>query len=153
MIIITALRKLFQKKQVKQTIHQNGEKYHLQEIFDTINQEYFENRLDLPITWSGSKKRKVRTSRRLGSYNLQSGLIRINRILDSTRFPSYFISYVVYHEMLHHVYPPRRGGDGRRRVHHKKFLEKEREFKDFARAKRWEKENLHTILGTSYGRS
>lgn len=152
MKLLRTLQSLFKKRQVQPTIKPHGEMYHLQDIFNRINEEYFERKLDLPITWSGSKHRKVRTSRRLGSYDLRSGLIRIHRILDNAHFPSYFISYVVYHEMLHHVYPPRKGMDGRRKVHHKEFLAKEKEFKEFARAKKWEKENLHTILGT-YGRS
>lgn len=152
MKFLRRLRSLFIKREVKPVIRPNGEMYHLQDIFNRINEQYFEKKLDLPITWSGSKHRKVRTSRRLGSYDLRSGLIRIHRILDSTRFPSYFIYYVVYHEMLHHVCPPRKGSDGRRQVHHKEFQAKEKEFREFAKAKKWEKENLHTILGY-YGRT
>ena len=122
-----------------------GECYDLKTIFDQLNAEYFDAALTLPISWTGSAQRTVRRQRRLGSYNLRTGLIKIHRLLDSAHFPPYFISYVVYHEMLHHLFPPQKER-GRRNIHHSLFREKEKEFKEYALAKQWEKENLTRIL-------
>lgn len=65
-------------------------------------------------------------------------IIKINPIMDDITIPAYFIEYIVYHEMLHAVYPPILG-KGKRIVHHKKFIEMEKNFPDYAKAKAWEK--------------
>ena len=58
----------------------------------------------------------------------------------------YFVAWIVFHEMLHHVHRARRGPDGRRCVHTPEFLEHERRFYAFERAQRWENENLDLLL-------
>ena len=65
-------------------------------------------------------------------------VIKINPILNDREVPDYFIEYIVYHEMLHAVYPPIRIGP-KRAVHHKKFLEMEKTFPHYDIAKKWEK--------------
>ena len=50
------------------------------------------------------------------------------------------------HEMLHAMVPDEYDTSGRRVVHHKKFLERERRFHWFRRAKNWEQENLARFL-------
>ena len=47
----------------------------------------------------------------------------------------------IYHEMLHDVCPPYVDDNGVNRVHNKTFKINERQFKDYARAQRWLKEN------------
>jgi predicted metal-dependent hydrolase len=116
-----------------------GNFYNLQEIFDRINEKYFEKRIDLAITWFGSPDREAKRRRLLGSYNQKKRLIKIHRLLDNDRFPSYFVSYVIYHEMLHHECPPK--ARGKRRIHHKTFKEREKLFEEYALAKRWERAN------------
>ena len=60
--------------------------------------------------------------------------------------PSWFLEYVVYHEMLHAVVPDEFDEQGRRLVHHGKFMDRERKFHWFRRAKVWEQENLARFL-------
>ncbi len=134
----------------KITIYPHGTTYNLLEIFESINEEYFKGGLSLPITWFGNPFQKVKSSRTLGSYHLETGLIRIHRLLDHPHFPPYFISWIVYHEMLHHVYPPLKRTMGGRRAHHPRFEEKERSFRYYVPAKEWEQK--HRKLGLSYGR-
>ena len=134
-------KKLLKRPSPKTTavIDNLGKVYNLQEIYHRLNADYFEKKLDLAITWFGSEDRAAKRRRLLGSYNQKKQLIKIHRLLDNTRFPEYFVSYVVYHEMLHHVCPPKRWG--KRRIHHEDFKVRERKFQDFALAKRWAQDN------------
>lgn len=135
------------KKQIKRIARRvaHGEHYNLQEIYDRVNTHYFDGQIDVPITWFGSQKRRARRRRVLGLYDFNNKLIKIHRLLDQPNFPSYFISYVVYHEMLHHVFPPSKPRRGRRKVHHADFKLHEKKFIEYSLAKKWEKEN-HQIF-------
>lgn len=112
--------------------------YDLEAIFSKLNQMYFSGKLQTKIIWSRQAKTKARCYRRLGSFSPMQNLIRINPILDDSDVPDYFIEYIVYHEMLHAVYPPIAIGK-RRWVHHKKFIEMEQTFPMYPQAKAWEK--------------
>ena|SRR5690349_15277306 len=122
-------------------IQTRGQHYDLKAIYDALNQDYFKNKLNLEITWFGSAQRKARRHRKLGLFCFQTNRIKIHRLLDQPHFPPYFISYVVYHEMLHSVCPPIKAKRGRFRIHHPDFKIKEREFADYGVAKRWEEVN------------
>jgi hypothetical protein len=134
-------RKPAQKTPRGAFLQTQGTLYDLQEIYNRINQAYFENQLDLKITWFGSKERKARRHRKLGLYIFDDKVVKIHRLLDQAHFPPYFISYVVYHEMLHSVCPPVKARRGRYQIHHLEFKKKEMEFAEYALAKRWETEN------------
>ncbi len=142
--------RLWRPKKPKISIYPLGNTYNLLEIFDSVNNDYFEGKLSLPITWFGNPFREAKWKRTLGSYHFETGLIRIHRLLDHPHFPSYFISYIVYHEMLHHVCPPLKRKVRGRRAHHSKFEELERQFSDYALVREWEKK--HRKHGLSYGR-
>ncbi len=114
--------------------------YSLQEIYAEMNAKYFGGAVKVKIEWSKRLVGRARAYRRLGSYYPEKKLIRVNPLLDNADFPPYFISYIVYHEMLHHVYPPFRKG-GRWHIHHATFKKKEKEFEEYALAKQWEKNN------------
>ncbi len=122
-------------------IQTKGEHYDLKAIYDVLNQDYFKNKLNLEITWFGSARRKARCHRKLGLFCFLTNRIKIHRLLDQPHFPPYFISYVVYHEMLHSVCPPVKIKKGKYRIHHPDFKVREKEFADYALAKHWEEEN------------
>jgi hypothetical protein len=127
-----------------------GTHYDLKSIYDLLNQSYFENKLSLEIIWFGSATRKARRHRKLGLFCFQTNRIKIHRLLDQPHFPSYFISYVVYHEMLHSVCPPIKAKRGRYNIHHPDFKVREREFADYTAAKRWEEKNKRLFFSTRY---
>jgi predicted metal-dependent hydrolase len=133
------LKKLFQPKILP--LSPQGGHYDLKVIFNELNQAYFDNKLDLRITWFGSARRKAKRHRKLGLYCFRTKVVKIHRLLDQPHFPPYFISYVVYHEMLHSVCPPIKAKKGRYRIHHPHFVKREKEFAQYAEAKLWEKEN------------
>lgn len=132
-----------------------GSHYDLNDLYEKVNIEYFAGRLNLNITWFGNRHRIARSCRILGLYDRRDKLIKIHRLLDDEKFPEFFISYVIFHEMLHHVCPPKRGRNGRRDIHHKEFKEREKKFLHYDLARKWEKDNLRTILTLeeSYGRA
>jgi hypothetical protein len=119
--------------------------YNLQQIYAAVNMEYFENKLDLQIRWFGSRHFVPRTRIRLGSYNQRTQVVKIHRFLDKPSVPLYFISYIVYHEMLHHVLPPIRGRRGRRQVHHRAYSAREKEFHQYGEAKEFSKNLLEKL--------
>ncbi len=136
------------KKRIKRTARRivDGKHYNLQEIYHRVNTDYFDGRIDVQITWFGSQNREVRSRRVLGLYDFNNKLIKIHRLLDQPNFPSYFISYVVYHEMLHHAFPPSKPRRGRRKVHHADFKLQEKKFAEYSLAKEWEKENYQIFF-------
>jgi hypothetical protein len=136
------------RRQHKRKIEHQGTLYDLKAIYNFLNQSYFDSKLDLEITWFASAERKARRHRKLGLYCFSEKLIKIHRLLDQPHFPLYFISYVVYHEMLHSVCPPLKSKRGRSSIHHCDFKKKEMEFSEYALAKRWEEENKRLFFHT-----
>lgn len=124
-----------------------GKYYNLRNIFDELNSEYFSEKLNLCITWFQQKAKRGRSQVTFGTYNEPLKLIKINQMLDSDKFPDYFVSYVIFHEMLHNFLPCFYDKNGRLRVHHKEFKIKEKCFRDYERAKVWIKKNRENILG------
>ncbi len=123
-----------------------GEYFNLSEVYSELNEKYFERKLPLSIMWFGSKTRKARRRRILGAYDGRQKLIRIHRILDNPSIPRYFFAYVVFHEMLHHVFPPKKIFRKGWKIHHEKFKDAEKKFQDYALAKNWEKNHRNLFF-------
>jgi len=114
-----------------------GKCYNLLAIFEQLNEEYFDSKLTSVITWGAGSSRKTVWKRTLGSYSNHNNIIRINPVLDRKTVPEYYIAFVVYHEMLHAALGIMEK-DGRRSVHTRAFRERERLFKYYNKAIRWE---------------
>ena len=137
-----------------------GKHHDLLSIFDEINERYFDGQVQALITWGqragkrGARdgERLRRTTSKLGSYDAIDRLIRVNASLDRTWVPRYFVAFVVYHEMLHHVIPARNARDARgepldrRILHPPEFRERERRFRNYERAIGWERRFLARLL-------
>jgi hypothetical protein len=129
-----------------------GRHHDLSVIFAALNRRYFAGRIAATITFGPApRSRRPRKSIKMGSYSADSRVIRIHPALDQPKVPRYFVEWIVFHEMLHHVYRARRGDDGRRCVHPPEFVEHERRFHDFHRAQAWENENLDLLLRAPVG--
>lgn len=122
-------------------LYSQGNVYNLQKIYNDLNHEYFGGDLSLYITWFGKALQRNRSRVTFGLYHDPLKLIKVNRMLDSPSYPDYLVSYVVYHEMVHHVCPVYFDDNGLRRIHSKEFKEKEAEFRYFDLAQNWIKEN------------
>ncbi|HSX26082.1 MAG TPA: SprT-like domain-containing protein [Chlamydiales bacterium] len=128
-----------------------GSTYDLQAIYQDLKVRYFP--AECTIGWAPSRAKRFR-SITFGTYNWRTGQIRINRLLDDPDVPRYFVEFIVYHEMLHAVCPPKRDSAGRCRFHTAEFRMKEREFPHFEAAKEWEKISLNFFKKRkSHGRS
>lgn len=124
-----------------------GEHHDLREIFETIGDRYFGGAINCFITWGKrpTTRAKKRRTIRLGSYSAVDRLIRVHPLLDQKWVPRYFVAYIVYHEMLHHVIPGSRGL-GRVNLHPPEFKEREKDFRHFERALAWEKRHVPRLL-------
>jgi predicted metal-dependent hydrolase len=130
------------------TLSTAGEHHDLREIYRAINARYFDDSVDVRITWgrdASEAPRAVRRSIKLGSYTSRDRLIRVHPALDAEFVPRFFVEYIVYHEMLHHVLPPTQLR-GRRDLHGATFQAREREFVDYHAALLWEHDNLGRLL-------
>ena len=121
--------------------------FDLGKVFEKLNSKYFRNRLrGYTIVWGRRRKQKPKIYMVFGTIQEEDRVIRIHPLLDRNFVPSWFLEYVVYHEMLHAVVPDEFDDQGRRLVHHGKFMDRERRFHWFRRAKTWEQDNLARFL-------
>ena len=126
-----------------------GRHHDLLPILQEVNARYFGGTVNALITWGKRGKAPAEAGRRttikLGSYAALDRLIRLHPALDRPWVPRYFVSFVVYHEMLHHVIPASRGA-GRRLLHPPEFRERERDFRHFECALTWERDHIARLL-------
>lgn len=124
-----------------------GRFFNLRALFDKLNARYFRNRLrDYAIVWGRRRKGRPRDQIVFGTIQEEDRIIRIHPLLDRRFIPTWFVEYVIYHEMCHAVVRDEYDSSGRRIVHHEKFFARERRFHWFRRAKAWEQENLARFL-------
>ena len=125
-----------------------GRYFDLKAIFTRINAQYF-RRTPLrgyTIEWGRRRKLAPKEYFVFGTIQEEDRIIRIHPRLDAAFVPTWFLEYVIYHEMLHSVVPDEFGPTGRRKVHTEEFHRREREFYHYRRARRWEEENLVRFL-------
>lgn len=122
-------------------LRHQGRHYNLLDAFNTINREYFGERVTASITWGSKRARQRARSRTLGCYYYNSNTIRINPALDSPRCPYYYLEYIIYHEMLH-ADIGLDGSPGRRSYHSGIFRDRERLFRHYDRVIKLERRGL-----------
>lgn len=128
------------------TIRTAGRFHDLKAIFGRLNVAHFGGALEARITWGPDASRvQRRRSIKMGSFAVEDRIIRIHPVLDQECVPDYFVSWIVFHEMLHGKHEVLRE-NGRRRFHTQAFLAEERLFPDYGRACAWEKQNLDRLL-------
>lgn len=123
-----------------------GETWDLEELFDHLNQSYFEGRLQAVVRWS-PKVGGVSTHRRIDVDGMGHHILTISRAYDASTVPRVAVEGVLYHEMCHIAHPPRAGRSGQRRhVHHREFRLAERRFAGYEAWRAWEALHLHREL-------
>ncbi len=146
--------RLARRRPRKVPLHTKGKHHDLLAIFTDLSARYFGGGVSALITWGKRARRtgaagRPRKAIRLGSYSGHERVIRIHPALDRAWVPRYFVAFVVYHEMLHHLFPPARQEGGRRVLHPAAFVAREREFRNFERAIEWERRNTGRLLRVS----
>ena len=117
----------------------------LDKIFERLNQEYFDDKVQAKIMWGRDVKSRNKSGFRYGSYDEGKKLIRIHPRLKQDFVPHCVLELTVYHEMCHQFVPSYKK-NGTWQSHHPEFKRKEREFKGFKDARNWEKHNWHRLL-------
>ncbi len=125
----------------RKKLDNGGRCHNLLTLYQEINQQYFKSSLDLSLTWFG-KREKLRCNKAtFGLYQRPLRLIKVHRLLDQPCVPDYFVSYILYHEMLHHVIPSEINNHGHICLHGPEFKKREREYHKYDKAIKWEKQN------------
>ena len=119
--------------------------FDLQVLFDEVNAAHFGSTIQARIGWGRNTSKRRRKSIRLGVYDHKAREIRIHPALDKPDVPRFFVAFIVYHEMLHQLFPSDR--DTGRHVHHPRaFRAREKRYPHYAAAMEWEREHLHQLL-------
>ena len=126
-------------------LNPRGRYFNLQAIFDRINHVHFQSGIRAKIGWGRMPTQRRRRSIRLGVYDHQTREIRIHPALDRAHVPAYFVEFIVFHEMLHQLFPSAHR-PGRRLHHPRAFRDREKAFPCYALALQWEKQNLRVLL-------
>lgn len=115
----------------------NGDFYNLDEMFASLNRNYFQDKLPKPVlSWSARK-----TYRILGHHDSTHETVIISKSLDDKKVPKYVVEYVLFHEMLHIFHPTEHRG-GRRFNHTPQFRRNERKYAYFEEAENWIERNV-----------
>jgi hypothetical protein len=123
-----------------------GAVHDLADVYAALNARWFQNSVHARIGWGRRTQAGRKRSIKMGVYFHDQKVIRIHPALDDGRVPRHFVEMVVFHEMLHQIFPPASDASGRRIVHGKEFRAAERRFPGFERARAWEKAHLHLLL-------
>ncbi|MCX5759322.1 MAG: hypothetical protein NTU83_12590 [Candidatus Hydrogenedentes bacterium] len=126
------------RQHVQEQLDTHGEYVELKTIFDEVNRNEFDGAVRARITWGRMPSTRRRRSIRFGSYYPGENLIRIHPLLDQSFVPPYFVRYIVFHEMLHAALGVDDPPEGRRRVHTREFLAREKTYADYKRAVAWQ---------------
>lgn len=130
------------------TLRAQGEVHDLEPLLDEVCETYLGlPSPDLYVTWARrtAPRGRQRKTIKLGSYSPAERLIRVHPALDQAWVPRYFVSYILYHELMHDIVPPVRMGQ-RVLLHPPEFRRREREFRDFERALAWETRHIDRLL-------
>ncbi|MDH5511020.1 MAG: hypothetical protein OEZ32_11810 [Nitrospinota bacterium] len=130
-----------------------GAVYDLGPIAAKVWRRYFSGPLKTRIMWgkhpNPRPKRARRRSIRYGTYDRDRDLVTIHPALDCARVPVEFVEYVVYHEMLHKIVPPKVSADGAVRFHTREFKALERLFEGYDMLMKWQQENIWKSLASA----
>ncbi|MCC6148025.1 MAG: hypothetical protein IT308_10715 [Anaerolineaceae bacterium] len=106
-----------------------GGHYHLLDIFERVNNQYFDGKIPPPrLGWSSRRSRS-----KFGHYQMETDTIVVNRALDAPHIPEYVVDFVMYHELLHKQIGVKHQ-NGRRQVHTIVFRTAEKQFKFYKEA-------------------
>ncbi|MFL6414080.1 MAG: SprT-like domain-containing protein [Bryobacteraceae bacterium] len=108
----------------------SGEFFDLNELFIDLNKRYFNDKLRKPtLGWSLRRSRST-----LGHYDPAHDAVVVSRVLDSAESSYLMVSYVLFHELLHTIFPVE-SRPSRRCVHTAEFKAAEKRFEGYETAK------------------
>lgn len=117
-------------------------------IYDELLETEFDgvfSEENLPlVTWGRRGRTRAKKTIRLGSFERERNIVRVHAVLDQSAVPQWFVSYVMFHELLHaiHLKDVLAGED----PHGPTFCARESQHPDFWRAGLWLRFNLPALL-------
>jgi hypothetical protein len=118
-----------------------GKYVDLEPLFKNINEQYFD--MSLRINGIGWTQRILKSF--YANYALAYGTISINRAFDHPDVPPFVLEYLIYHEALHSIYPPRMI-HGRLVKHTSELKKAEKSFPGYIKSKEWLKKNGNRFI-------
>ena len=122
-----------------------GGSHDLKAMLAELRARYFPGCAEVEIMWGRWPSSGKHRSIRFGVYQPEKRRIRIHPALNQTFVPRYFVEFIIYHELLHHVIPAVRV-NGRYEIHSAAFRARERAFARYAQAIAWRKRHLRALL-------
>ncbi len=123
-------------KNARPLLPPEGKHVNLRPVYERVVKEYFNSEVE--VTDIGWSRKPVKSY--LAHYRKDLDRITFNKALDSQKVPGFLLEYLMYHELLHVVFPARFVA-GRWRKHSSDFKAREREFPEYSRARAWIKKN------------
>ncbi len=118
----------------------------LKAVMKKVIAEYGLRAPGVVITWSTRNNGRRRRTIKFGSFCQESRTVRIHPDLDRPDVPDYFVEYIVYHELLHAIFPPEPGEGGRRKVHNAEFKRYEKKFARYEEALAFERRFVNHMI-------
>ena len=127
------------------TQNTKGTTFDLKELFDTINQHYFKGKIQSFIRWGSYASKTSYQSYFNDQRGNRQNLITIAGAYNHPEVPEFAITGVIFHEMLHIVYPRYKKND-RNIIHGPEFKRAERRYPFRDKWYNWERENMYRII-------
>ncbi len=121
-----------------------GTRYDLQDIFDSVNIQYFENNLHAYLRWGKNASTTSYQTTRTLKNGAKCNLITIAGVYNHPDVPRFALEAVMYHEMLHIKIPPYKKND-KNIIHGPEFKKAELEFLYYNEWRIWEREHLRAL--------
>lgn len=122
----------------------SGVCFDLEVLFQTLNQEWFDNALKSFLRWGQYGSRTSYHSLFHDEAGNTHHLITIAGLYNHPAVPQYAVEAVLYHEMLHIALPPIES-ELRRNVHHRAFRDAEKKFVHYEKWQKWLRIKAHKL--------
>lgn len=135
------------ERQRRLSLKTTGRFHDLQALLAHVQRKWFSGQAkNVAISWSPAPHVKLpRRSIKLGSYSADTQIIRIHPALDQAAVPAYFVEWIIFHELLHHVFREELKAR-HRKVHTPEFCRLEKLYPHYDDAIKWERRHLDLLL-------
>lgn len=130
----------------QERLQTRGEHRDLKLLLRRVLSDYGLRLPEVRIGWAKQAPKSRRRSIKFGCWYSKTRTVRIHPALDDPAVPEFFVEYIIYHELLHALFPPESGPVGRRLVHNPEFTRFERKHKRYQEAREFEREYVRSRL-------
>jgi hypothetical protein len=131
----------------REPLRATGRCYDLQRLRDAVILDHVPELVAAPpaVTWGRRARSRGVHSLNLGTFDLDSRIVRLHPVLDHPAVPEFFVRFVLFHELLHTALPWD-ANSSRPRHHPPEFRARERRHPDYLQAEAWEADNLPSLI-------